>query len=122
PGEFTLADFLSDVAEEKRLPSGYFQHVARLFADIAEALHVAHEADIVHRDIKPGNILITPDDRPKVADLGLARLVDEASLTGSQTQVGTPSYMSPEQVSGSNYELDRRSDVFSLGAVLYQLL
>ncbi len=122
PGEFTLADFLADVAEEQRLPSGYFQHVARLFADIAEALHVAHQADIVHRDIKPGNILITPDDRPKVADFGLARLVDEASLTGSQTQVGTPSYMSPEQVSGSNYELDRRSDVFSLGAVLYQLL
>lgn len=121
-GECTLADFLEDIAAAGELPAGYFGRVAQFFAEVAEAMHVAHKADVVHRDLKPGNILVTPDDHPKIADFGLARLIDEASRSGTQAIVGTPHYMSPEQVAGAARAVDRRSDVFSLGAVLYQML
>ncbi len=92
-------------------------------ADVAEALHVAHGQGVVHRDIKPGNILLSRG-RPLVADFGIALTLnagEEERLTGTGVSFGTPSYMSPEQASG-DYEVDARSDVYSLACVLYALL
>ena len=96
--------------------------ICRFVEKAARALHCAHEAGLVHRDIKPGNIMIDLERQPVILDFGLAR--DEVgsgpTLTQSGDLVGTPAYMSPEQVSGRR--LDRRSDVFSLGVTLYECL
>jgi serine/threonine protein kinase len=92
---------------------------ALLVADVADALAAAHDQGIVHRDVKPANILLEADGRVKVTDFGIASVAD-AGLTRTGEVLGSPSYMSPEQISGR--PVDRRSDVFSLGAVLYELL
>lgn len=92
-----------------------------IVADAAEALAVAHALGVVHRDVKPGNIMLTRNGRTKVADFGIAKAVGEDStLTHSGTVVGSPAYMSPEQVRGE--ALDGRADLFSLGVVLFELL
>ncbi|MCP4425444.1 MAG: protein kinase [Chloroflexi bacterium] len=87
---------------------------------IAIALGVAHDAQIVHRDIKPSNVLLRPDGSPILVDLGIAAVQTGQKLTQTGTLIGTPHYMSPEQVSGSG--IDGRSDIYSLGVVLYELL
>ena len=93
---------------------------AELVATVATALHYAHKKKLVHRDIKPANILIAADGKPYVADFGLAlREEDFGKQTGS---AGTPAYMSPEQARGEGHLVDGRSDIFSLGAVFYELL
>jgi serine/threonine protein kinase/Flp pilus assembly protein TadD len=96
----------------------------RIIAKAARAMHVAHAAGIIHRDIKPGNIMIGHDDEPVILDFGLARDLegDGASLTRSGDFLGTPAYMSPEQVTGGRVPMDRRTDVYSLGATLYECL
>jgi tetratricopeptide (TPR) repeat protein/TolB-like protein/predicted Ser/Thr protein kinase len=97
--------------------------VLRIGTQVAEALAEAHAAGIVHRDIKPQNVMLTPRGRAVVLDFGLARLsADEgaARLTRTGQIVGTPAFMSPEQISGG--EIDARSDIFSLGVVLYEML
>ncbi len=91
-----------------------------LSIQIAEALQQAHKKAIVHRDIKPENIMVTEDERIKVMDFGLAKLKGTENLTKSRSTVGTLGYMSPEQIQGG--EVDHRSDIFSFGVVLYEML
>jgi serine/threonine protein kinase/formylglycine-generating enzyme required for sulfatase activity len=93
---------------------------AELVATVAEALHDAHKQGLVHRDVKPGNILIDPRGRPFVVDFGLA--LREQDLGKGPRYAGTPSYMSPEQARGEGHRVDGRSDIFSLGLVFYELL
>jgi serine/threonine-protein kinase len=96
---------------------------AQLIAKLARTVQYAHEHRILHRDIKPGNILIDADDEPHLTDFGLARLVEtESTVTRTSEFLGTPSYMAPEQARGKNDSLTAATDVYGLGAVLYQLL
>ncbi len=121
-GGVTLRDFIDEVRKEETLPEGYYHRIAELTSQLAEALQAVHEADVIHRDIKPQNILIDPDDRPKVTDFGLARITDESALSVSGDFTGTLRYMSPEQVAARRMGIDHRTDIFSLGVVLYELL
>ncbi len=91
--------------------------------DVTRAVHFAHEKGILHRDVKPANIMVDRSGQPRVMDFGLARNVQEhKQLTLSGVAIGTPSYMSPEHAQGSKGQLDPRSDVYSLGAVLYEII
>jgi eukaryotic-like serine/threonine-protein kinase len=92
----------------------------RLAREVAEALETAHRKGILHRDLKPGNILVTGDGSAKLVDFGLAKIVADADATLTMGISGTPLYMSPEQAEGQ--PLDARSDIFSFGAVLYEML
>jgi serine/threonine protein kinase len=103
-------------------PDGYFSTVARLMADVAGALEYAHQMQVIHRDIKPSNLLLSPDGRIHVSDFGLARLAAEPGLTRTGDVLGTPFYMAPEQISDAAGAIDERTDVFSLGATLYELI
>jgi TolB-like protein/Flp pilus assembly protein TadD len=96
---------------------------AELIAKVARTVHYAHEHGILHRDIKPGNILLDAKGEPHLTDFGLARLVEsESSVTQTLDVLGTPSYMAPEQAVGNNAAVSSVTDVYGLGAVLYQLL
>src|SRR5437588_2593365 len=97
-----------------------------LIAQVCDAVHHAHQRGLIHRDLKPGNILVDESGQPKILDFGVARVTDRDSQATSQTDVGqligTLAYMSPEQVLADPLELDIRSDVYALGVILYELL
>jgi WD40 repeat protein/tRNA A-37 threonylcarbamoyl transferase component Bud32 len=99
------------------------REAARLVETLARAMAEAHRRGVVHRDLKPANILLTPEGVPKVADFGLAKLVDvESGLTRTDSVLGSPSYMAPEQAEGKTKDVGPAADVYSLGAILYELL
>src|SRR5437763_5467688 len=92
-----------------------------ILRDVARALAYAHGEGVVHRDVKPENLMLDPKGRVHLIDFGLARFFDDVSVTNTGQLVGTPLYMSPEQVTG-RIKVDHRTDVYSLGLVLYELL
>ncbi len=102
-------------------PIDVYQSV-KILRRIAMALDKAHENGIVHRDLKPGNILFDEDGEAYIADFGVAHLATSETLTGAGALIGTPSYMSPEQVMGKTDKLDGRSDIYSIGVILFEML
>jgi WD40 repeat protein/serine/threonine protein kinase len=119
-GGRTLADRLSEI-DPSRLPHEYFREMAGLFAQIADALDHAHKNGVVHRDVKPSNILLDAGGPPKISDFGLAKVDDALALTRTGEFEGTPYYTSPEQIADP-LRIDHRTDVFSLGVALYEAL
>ena len=113
PGE-TLADLLR---REGKIAPGRASAIA---TSVGDALAVAHAAGIVHRDVKPANVMLTTDGRVKLMDLGIARGIDGADITRASSILGTAGYVSPEQARGE--PVDHRSDIYSLGCVLYEML
>src|ERR1700730_12846547 len=119
---FVVSKFIegSTLAQRIKANRPSVAEAAELVATVAETLHYAHRMGLVHRDVKPGNILLDTSGKPYVADFGLA--LKEENVGHGPKYAGTPAYMSPEQARGEGHRVDGRSDVFSLGVVLYELL
>jgi serine/threonine-protein kinase len=113
-----LKDYL-DAMESFDLPT-----IFRLMGELLEALEVPHQAGVIHRDVKPANVMLDAKRRAKLTDFGVARITEgdaaSADMTRAGQMIGTPSYMSPEQIQGQ--AIDRRTDIFSAGVLFYQLL
>ena len=116
--ELVPGEALSTIIERERFLSA--ERVLDIVAQTASALHAAHQAGLVHRDVKPGNLLITPDGRVKITDFGIARAVDQVPLTATGQVMGTVQYLSPEQASGKS--ATALTDIYSLGVVAYEAL
>jgi TolB-like protein/Tfp pilus assembly protein PilF/predicted Ser/Thr protein kinase len=111
---------LDELIKREPMP---IRRAVELIAKVARTVHYAHEHSILHRDIKPGNILFDQKGEPHLTDFGLARLIEtESTVTRTMEVLGTPSYMAPEQAAGNNAQLTAATDVYGLGAVFYQLL
>ena len=118
--KFVEGGQLDEVVRRKPMS---IRQAAELIGKVARIVHYAHEHHILHRDIKPGNILLDAKGEPHLTDFGLARLVEsESTVTRTMEVLGTPSYMAPEQAVGNNAAVSSITDVYGLGAVLYQLL
>jgi len=118
-------DYIEGLSLAERVRHGPMplKHGARCVQTIAGAIHYAHQRGVLHRDLKPSNILLDAQGQPHVTDFGLAKLVEqESSLTQSEAILGTPSYMAPEQAAGETKQLTIAADIYSLGAILYELL
>lgn len=116
--ELVPGEALSTILEREHVLST--DKVLDIVAQTASALHAAHAAGLVHRDIKPGNLLITPDGRVKITDFGIARIADQVPLTATGQVMGTVQYLSPEQASG--HPASPTTDIYSLGIVAYEAL
>jgi serine/threonine protein kinase len=134
-GPYVEESSSSSVTASSGLSSGshYFDTVARLIAEVADGLEYAHRQGVIHRDIKPSNLLLSSTiisetdgslqgNRLSINDFGLARVLEQPGVTMTGEFVGTPAYMSPEQVTAGRTPLDHRTDIYSLGATLYELL
>jgi serine/threonine protein kinase/Tfp pilus assembly protein PilF len=119
PAELPDSTSLSDTDTGGRQ---WFDTVAKLMADVGDALQYAHDRGVIHRDVKPANLLLSGDGRLCLGDFGLARVAQEPGMTVSGSFLGTPAYMSPEQIAAGRIQIDHRTDVYSLGAVLYEML
>ncbi|MEM6530430.1 MAG: protein kinase, partial [Chloroflexota bacterium] len=117
PGH-SLKDVMDEnLANDRLMPQ---KQVVQIIRDIARALDYAHEAGMVHRDVKPANILFDERGRAVLTDFGIARMVEYSKLTQENMAVGTPAYMAPEQAAGDT--VDHRTDIYALGVILYELL
>jgi predicted Ser/Thr protein kinase len=116
--EYVEGGSLDRVVRKEPLTS---RAAAALVEKLARAVHYAHGQGVVHRDLKPQNVLLTKDGEPKITDFGTAKRID-VKLTGTLDQLGTPSYMAPEQAGGRNQEVGPATDVYALGAILYECL
>lgn len=119
PGDSSI---IEEIGASAKKGGNYFEVVAILLAEVADGLDYAHGKGIVHRDIKPSNLLLSQDGRLHISDFGLARILAEPGMTQSGDFVGTPFYMAPEQISSEIGDIDGRTDIYALGATLYELL
>jgi serine/threonine protein kinase len=122
---YLVEEFVQGTTLSARLKQGPvpFRDAAELIAAVCDALECAHSHGVIHRDIKPANILLDADGRPHLMDFGLAkREAEETVMTQDGQVLGTPAYMSPEQARGESHRVDVRTDIYSAGVVLYELL
>jgi WD40 repeat protein len=118
--EYVEGGSLRQRVERERLP---LRHAVELVEQLARGIYYAHQQGVVHRDLKPGNILLTASGQPKISDFGLAKFLGEdRDLTRTGAIIGTPSYMAPEQATGQANRIGPASDIYALGAILYELL
>src|SRR3954451_9867309 len=115
--EYVAGENLAQLMARERVPA---EQAVSIIRQVAGALDHAHQAGVVHRDVKPPNILISPDGKAKVVDLGIATASERTQITAAGTVLGTPSYMAPEQLEGG--KVTRAVDIYALGAVAFELL
>ena len=124
-GIYIVSDFVAGITLEAKSKAGRMasRKVAKLLVKVCDALLHAHQLGVVHRDMKPSNIMLDGEDQPQVIDFGLAkRDASDATMTIEGKLLGTPAYMPPEQARGEGFSVDCRADIYSLGVILYELL